>query len=212
MAPLPLIYHAAASVGPVVLGLRLRPYTLGHAILLHRLESSLVRSDRVTEADVAVACYVLSAPWQESAENLRSSTRKLQFWLWAKLKFRNVDWAAEAGRLLQWMAGNAENLRPMGGGQKRLHCPAPERALLLLTGAGIPVADALDIPVHDVDRLALTWAEAHGHCDVWTDWHDNAKAAAEAHAARIAEEYARNPQAFHDALARGVDPMAKARN
>lgn len=213
MRPLPLIYHAAASVGPVVLGLRLQPYTLGHAILLHKLESSLVRGSAITEEDVAIACYVLSTPWRKSAANLRSWSRRLEFWLWARLKFRGVDWAKECGTLTEWMSGERENLRPMiSGKSKRLSCPAPERALLMLTGAGVPAEDALDIPVHDAERLALTWAESNGHCEVWGDWHDAAKAAAQEHAKKVAEVYQKDPAAFREAIARGVDPMAKARN
>lgn len=213
MRPLPLIYHAAASVGPVVLGLRLQPYTLGHAILLHKLESSLVRSAQITEEDLAIAAYVVSTPWRKSAANLRSWSRRLEFWLWAKLKFRGVDWAKECATLTAWMAGDRDNLRPMtSGATKRLSCPAPERALLLLTGAGVSVDDALDLPVHDAERLALTWAEARGYCEVWGDWHDNAKAAAQDHAKKVAEAYAKDPARFQECIARGIDPMAKGRN
>lgn len=67
--------HLAAALPEkwVILGLRLRPLSIGHLILLNRLESPfLVESapGTVSIGDLAVACLICSKTWEENCATL----------------------------------------------------------------------------------------------------------------------------------------------
>ena len=207
MKDFPLLYHTAAAGNPVVLGLRLSTFTLGHAILLHRLESPFVREGDIVAESVAITARILSTPWRKSVRDLKSKTRKLEFFIWSLFVLRKADWQRESAMLQEWMYLKQETLKPEATGGGSMSCPWPERLLILLTGAGLPIDDALDLPVVDAERLSLTWAEAHGHAKVWGDPQERLRQIANAHAARLAAEYEKDPQAFRESLERGIDPM-----
>lgn len=61
-------FYLAEIPEPVVLlGLRLRPYSLGHVILLHRIESAFVTGDGpVTIGDLAMSVLVCAHPYKEA--------------------------------------------------------------------------------------------------------------------------------------------------
>jgi len=186
-------------------------FTLGHAILLHRLESPFVRDGDISADSLAITAQVLSVPWRRAVKELKSWDRKLTFFIWSFLTIRKADLAKEAHTLREWMYAKQETLKPESTGGCVMSCPWPERLLILLTGAGIQMEDALDLPVADAERLSLTWAEAHGHAKVWGDHQERLREVANAHAERIAAEYEKDPQAFRDSIARGIDPLS-ARN
>ena len=199
MNSLPLLYHTAAAGNPVVLGLRLSTFTLGHAILLHRLESPFVRTAVLTADSVAITARVLSTPWRQSVRDLKSSTRKLEFFVWGLFALRKADWSKEAERLAEYMQRRDDKLQPATSEGAPLECPGPERILLVLTSIGLSEDTALDLPMADAERLVLTWMESQGHVKVLGENHERLKAHADAEHARIMAEW----QAMQQTAANG---------
>jgi hypothetical protein len=86
-------YARAVWPDPVkILGRTLRPYCIGHALLLHRVGNSFV-SEGTTRAegqdisgigDLLEALWVCSRPWQEAVAGLRKRRTRwlLRFWDW----------------------------------------------------------------------------------------------------------------------------------
>lgn len=199
MNSLPLLYHTAAAGNPVVLGLRLSTFTLGHAILLHRLESPFVREGDVVAESVAITARVLSAPWRQSVRDLKARTRKLEFFIWSLFTLRKADWAKESAALSEFMQRREDKLQPAQSEGQPLECPGPERVLLVLTSIGLSEDTALDLPMADAERLVLTWMESQGHVKVLGENHERLKAHAEAEHARVMAEW----QAMQETAATG---------
>jgi hypothetical protein len=60
-------YHAAALPEPfTILGLRLKPYSLGHHLLLHRIESPFVSGVTPTYDDLALAVLICSQRFSDA--------------------------------------------------------------------------------------------------------------------------------------------------
>jgi hypothetical protein len=83
-------YAAAMFPDPVrILGVRLRPYCIGHALLLQRIGSPYVAEDggRRTESglgDLFMALWICSQPWDQAEARLRSRRARwlLKWWSW----------------------------------------------------------------------------------------------------------------------------------
>jgi len=174
-------------------------FTLGHAILLHRLESPFVREGVLTADSVAITARILSTPWRQSARDLKSSTRKLEFFVWGLFALRKADWSKESERLSEYMQRREDTLQPATSDGAPLECPGPERVLLVLTSIGISEDTALDLPMADAERLVLTWMESQGHVKVLGEHHERLKAHADAEHARIMAEW----QAMQQTAANG---------
>jgi hypothetical protein len=83
-------YAAAMFPDPVrILGVRLRPYCIGHALLLQRIGSPYVVEDggrRMEDGigDLLLALWICSQTWEAAAASLHSRRLRvrLQFWAW----------------------------------------------------------------------------------------------------------------------------------
>lgn len=58
-------YDAAIPEPYTILGLRLRPLSLGHMILLHRIDSPLVKGGNIIIGDMAVAALICSRTYED---------------------------------------------------------------------------------------------------------------------------------------------------
>lgn len=62
-------YYKAAVPEPwTILGLDLKPFSAGHLILLHRVESSFVKGGDVTWDDLAISVFICSKTFEEACE------------------------------------------------------------------------------------------------------------------------------------------------
>ena len=84
MADLAKILAETGPEAPIVLGVRLVPYTVGHAIVLQRLRSPYVLGGEITPSDLAEAVLVCSQSPLESIRSIKSIWRDLILWLWGK--------------------------------------------------------------------------------------------------------------------------------
>ena len=207
MNSLALLYNAATGGAPLVLGIRMRPVSVGHMVLLHRLESPLVRFDaEPTPSDVALAAYVIADDWRESCRNINSPLRRFIFWLWSRTKWKRADWSEEHRKLHAWLWPDPELAVLNQQSGKPLEAPGCERLLLVLTDAGIPVDQILSMPFSDAQRLVLTWMEAKGHVELNGPNHQALKAAADAAAAKAKEEWEAMTPKQRASILSGVAP------
>ena len=84
MSDLAKILAETGPQAPLVLGVQLVPYTLGHAIVLQRLRSPYVLGGHITPNDLVEAVVVCSQPPLESIKSIKSVWRDLALWLWGK--------------------------------------------------------------------------------------------------------------------------------
>lgn len=64
---MPADFYLSALPEPVtLLGLKLRPYSLGHVLLLHRVESAFVCGGNVTYADLALSVFICAQTYREA--------------------------------------------------------------------------------------------------------------------------------------------------
>ena len=90
-------YVDAAIPEPfTILGLRLRPLSIGHLILLHRLESPFVVSSApgatISIGDLALACLVCSKDWLSGVELLEEEDLAKALFKWGLRATRQHGW------------------------------------------------------------------------------------------------------------------------
>lgn len=74
-----------------VLGVRLRPYTVGHEIVLSWMRSPLVEGGRVLPGDLMTAAYICShADAEAAAKTIFNTSTKFLFLAWAYAKRRSI--------------------------------------------------------------------------------------------------------------------------
>lgn len=137
-------------------GLTLAPLTLGHLLLLHRVESPYVsdadpRPDP-TPGQTALALWICSRPWRAAAARLGSRLARLRM-LWIGSAVAHAPgWYAE--RFAEYLAfhrqpprtrslrgGSGEKLPPLGA------TLVASLKVAMMTDLGIPEDDVLDKPV-----------------------------------------------------------------
>src|SRR5947209_2778814 len=89
-----LLARAARPAPVIVLGLLMRPFSIGHYLLLIREGNPLADSTKASAFKVAEAALICSQTWTESARMPFDSIIRLKLWLW-KLRTRKADFAAE---------------------------------------------------------------------------------------------------------------------
>ena len=189
MKPLARLYHAVSAGAPLVLGLRMRPATVGHMVILSRLGNPLAKAGPLTVEELTEAAFLLSDDWREIAERLARPFPKLEFKLWAWFKLRKADWNGSAAALTKWVWDREGELAVLrSSSSDPLEAAGPERLLLSLVHIGLTADEALDLPLIDAERLVLTWAEAQGHVKLNGEHHQALKARADAEYARVMAE------------------------
>ena len=168
------ILNATAKPCPVVLGLRLVPFTVGHAIMLHRMGSPFVLGGPVDANQLVEAAIVCSQSASESAKTMAS----VFHWVPLRLMRRKVAKAnlvKECETMQEWVAAQSdcpEVLREPGSRSRKPAMPWPERILVGLINIGFSENTVMTMPVIDAERLFLTHAEMNGQVELWNDQQD----------------------------------------
>ena len=162
------ILNATAEPCPIVMGLRLVPYSVGHSLVLHRLQSPLVVGGEVSKADLMHGVLICSQPVLESLKAMRSPFRGLMFKLWAK-KTSALSFDSEFEKWNAWMASQstAPEILTKPGLKRSLSMPWPERMLACCLDLGLNEETVLSMPIGDAERLVLARAETHGDVELW---------------------------------------------
>ena len=171
MSELATILAETGPPAPVVLGVRLVPYTVGHAILLQRLRSPYVLGGEISSNDLAEAVLVCSQPPLESIRSIKSIWRDLFLWLWGK-RIKRMNLMVESDKFQLWLKEQStapEVLMEAGTKSKRPAMPWTERVLVGCLNIGIGPDDAVRMPLGDAERLVLAHAEMMGQVQLWDD-------------------------------------------
>jgi hypothetical protein len=175
-------FTAAVPEAPtVVLGLRLRPYALGHEILLRRLGSPLVvPGPRQSSGDVCtvlvLAALICSQTFEEACRSIHSPFLDLflKVWHW-RLRLtqyalrRPTDWPAALARFAAYRAAGCwapEINRPKTG--RTLQSPSEFRLLtVLMTEFGLSESDALNLPLARANAYYAAHGDLSGDLDLF---------------------------------------------
>jgi hypothetical protein len=163
------ILNATAPPCPIVMGLRLVPYSVGHSLVLHRLGSPLAIGGAVDRADLMQAVLVCSQPVEEALKAMRSPFRGLVIKLWAK-RTKALSFDVEFEKWNTWMAeqSTAPEILTKPGKSRPLSMPWPERMLACCMDIGLREDTVLAMPIGDAERLVLARAETHGDVELWS--------------------------------------------
>jgi len=171
VADLAKILSETGPQAPVVLGVRLVPYTVGHAIVLQRLRSPFVIGGEVAPTDLVEAVTVCSQSPLESIRSIKSRCSGLVLWLWGK-RIERMNLIVESNKFQLWLKEQStapEVLMEAGSKSKRPAMPWPERVLVGCLNIGIAPDDAIQMPLGDAERLILAHAEMMGQVQLWDD-------------------------------------------
>lgn len=152
-------YRAARPEPPRVIGLQLRPYSLGHHINLHAYDSAFVKGAGALFIDMITSVFICSLTWKEWEDWKNSWKLKwaLRFWGWRMGKF---DVKAEAETFARYLAAGSECPEVTVPSKGRALTAAWESRLklFLVKELRLTVDEAMDYP------LALAWQDycAHG--------------------------------------------------
>jgi hypothetical protein len=147
-------YRAARPEPPRIIGLQLRPYSLGHHITLHAYDSSFLFHDTPRFYDLILGVFICSQTWG-GWNDWRSSWKLpvfLKLWGWC---FRKFDVRVEAAKFTKYIADGCEcpevaipaDARTLSGAwESRLK-------LFLVRRLRLSAEEAMDYP------LALAWQE-----------------------------------------------------
>jgi hypothetical protein len=156
------------------MGLRLVPFSVGHALLLHRMGSPFVYGGNASAQDLVEVAVVCSQPIYESVKTMRSWLRWLPLRI-MRQKVKQADLLKESKAVQKWIEDQSdcpEVLRSPGSGQRAATMPWPERILVGLVNIGFDETTVLNMPVTDAERFFLTNAEMHGQVELWSNEQD----------------------------------------
>ncbi len=107
---------AAAPAPTVVLGLLLKPYSLGHDVRLTGLGNPLSDSDKATPRQLSAAVMICSQTWRECERMPWDPLIRLKLWLWRR-RARGLDFKTELARFIRYR--NEGSLEFPGSGVSR---------------------------------------------------------------------------------------------
>jgi hypothetical protein len=168
------ILNATSKPCPIVMGLRLVPFSVGHALLLHRMGSPFVYGGNASAQDLVEVAIVCSQPIYESVKTMRSWLRWLPLRI-MRQKVKQADLLKESKAVQKWIEDQSdcpEVLRSPGSGQRSATMPWPERILVGLVNIGFDETTVINMPVIDAERLFLTHAEMNGQVELWSNEQD----------------------------------------
>lgn len=160
-----------APATPTIIGVPMRPFSLGHRLMLEECDSSFVLGEFPTYADLVAGAFICAHTWRENQMLMRSSFRR-----WLRLR----TWGLFAGRfdvpaaLLAFHAyvrDGAEfpEVVEKPGEMKPLAMPHSARLYLFLRGHGFSEAEAMDMPLRAANVLYCAGAEQDGRLELVTD-------------------------------------------
>lgn len=174
MSSLADILNATSKPCPIVMGLRLVPFSVGHALLLHRMGSPFVYGGNASAQDLVEVAVVCSQPIYESVKTMRSWLRWLPLRI-MRQKVKQADLLKESKAVQKWIEDQSdcpEVLRSPGSRQRAATMPWPERILVGLVNIGFDETTVMNMPVIDAERLFLTHAEMNGQVELWSNEQD----------------------------------------
>ena len=142
-----LYYAAALPEPPKILGLQMRPYSLGHQIILSRHGCEILNGT-VLYSDFIFSVLVCSHTWEDWGKNKDSWLLPffLKFWGW---KNRKADLKEESRKFLQYLDDgrfHPDINRKEGGKELQIPCEARLK-VLMMKELGLNESEVLNRPL-----------------------------------------------------------------
>lgn len=144
------------------IGVLLKPFSLGHLLILRQMQSAFVTGGARTFSDFIAAAFVCAHGWRENQKLLRSPFRR---WLQCRL------WALFAGRfnvpvqvqVLQEYINDAREVPEQKAGKpgatRYLHSEWDTRLYKLMRASGFSHIETMDSPLALVNALFIAQLE-----------------------------------------------------
>jgi hypothetical protein len=181
------VYRAIIPEPRILLGIHLKPFCLGHLMLLHRMESVFVAEEPAapTMEDLVAAVFVCAMTWEENLRVLRSG--KMERWRFGPFVRREpvaafmLRWQRTIGLfdLTQKIIEFADYMRegcetPLFGGAsgegKASKCPLPQRAKVkLLRELNLTLSEVMNRPWGECVWDYLTLSDMDGAIELETE-------------------------------------------
>ena len=98
-----LLARAARPAPAIVLGLLMRPFSIGHHVLLIREGNPLAESNDASAVKVAEAALICSQSWEENARMPFDPLIGFKLWIWKRrVKAKIGNMAAELLNFIQY--------------------------------------------------------------------------------------------------------------
>lgn len=151
---------------PVIIGVRMKPYSLGHSVILSQIDSGFTAGRFPTFEDLIAAAFVCAHSWEENNRLLRSPFRRwLRLKLWGALAGR-FDIVAATVSMLQYVtAGDVyPDTEPPKDPEavRELAAPHSARIYLFLRSSGFSESAAWNMPCNVANWLHAARAEEDG--------------------------------------------------
>jgi hypothetical protein len=154
------------------LGARLEPLTVGHVIILHRLNSPFFFNLAVGAIQLFEAVFICSQPHGQALRNMRRWWTPMLLRCWAR-RHRKTDLKAELAAFERYLDESmtvARVKRDAGSRLESCGSPWPIRiAVALMVDFRWTEAHALDCPLVKANALLACRAEMRGELKLWTD-------------------------------------------
>lgn len=157
-----------AMVQPPVarcIGVELRPFRLGHYVILNAMRSSFVGGSPMPPAydDLIASAFVCSNSWAENQRLLKSKFRRwVQLKTWGLLAGK-FDIVTQSAILLDYVQSSTElpSLKNTRGG-RQIWSTWETRLLKFLLSIGFTVESAMDLPLVQAHALFIAQQEEDG--------------------------------------------------
>ncbi len=175
-----LKYAKACNPDPrKVIGVSLRPFCIGHAILLQSVDSPFVSASGkfTTIPDLLLAVWICSQSFDRASGQMNTALG----WRW---KFKSfvaglvlaLNWKVFSERVAQfesYLAAQNENAPHVWNDSKMTRASTAPGLLLLkrdlVARCGFTESEALNMPLAKAKWERAAWMEAEGACDFRTD-------------------------------------------
>ncbi len=176
MDPETAFLQAALPEPAKILGQALRPYALGHEMILRRIGSPFVTGEQFPKepselaGKLFAAVYVCCFAYAEARECLADPNLSQVLEHWRRRLPRNFDVVEQAREFMAYLeAGSSSptiNRRPVPPGASKPGSPALLLYLTSLLKMGVPLGEALDTPYGFARWLYYSHWEGEGTCTI----------------------------------------------
>jgi len=152
------------------LGARLEPLTIGHALLLQRLDSPFLSGQPVTATRLFEAVFVCCQHHDKALANMQRWWIPKLLWLWA-WRHRKTNLQIESTKFLAYLDENfsVARVKKSRGSSSTAGAPWPVRVLVaLMAELHWSEQTALNCPVIKANGLLAALAESRGEIKLWS--------------------------------------------
>ncbi len=109
----PLLSRAALPAPTIVLGLTLRPYSIGHELYLIREQNAIATGGKPRQSDLAQAALICCNTWAENQKLCRDLLFPIKAWAW-KRRARKCIFEVELEAFKDYRAEGSLSFPPSG--------------------------------------------------------------------------------------------------